>query len=393
MTTLKLYRILFVIVVTALFALALYWMLAPFWGALAWGVCLAFLLAPAQTWLTRRLNGRAGLSAGLLTALVPMLLSGPLVSLGLSFANQVTDLVKRLKQQPIHFDESLLAQLEQTPLIGRLATWLRDNLTATSEQIQGWLIDGAQWLLQSVAANGGNFLLGALGTLMHFFMMLFLLFFLLRDGRRLLDRVTRLVPMDPERRAELLKLIASTTRAVVYGVGLTALAQGIMVGIGFAIAGLPSAVLFGVLTAFLALLPAGGAGIVWVPAVIYLAATSQWGWALFMLIWGVVVSTSDNLMRPLLISHQVPVSVLAVFIGVIGGLSAFGLIGVIVGPVLLTVLVALLGYLDQALLDQADGHASRSMNVTPASPSPPAPLPRGERGAATEPPDLHAEKE
>lgn len=345
----RLYRTLFVIVVTALFALALYWMLAPFWGALAWGICLAFMLAPAQGWLTRRLHGRAGLSAGLLTALVPLLLAGPLVSLGLAFANQVADLVDRLQRQPIRFDDGLLAQLELNPLLGRLAEWLRHNLTATSDQIQGWLVNGAQWLLHSVAANGGTFLLGALGTLIHFLLMLFLLFFLLRDGRLLLDRVARLVPMAPDRRADLLKLIGDTTRSVVYGVGLTALAQGILVGIGFAIAGLPSAVLFGVLAAFLALLPAGGAGIVWVPAVVYLAATSQWGWALFMLIWGLVVSTSDNLMRPLLISRHTPVSMLAVFIGVVGGLSAFGLIGVIVGPVLLTVIVALLGYIDQAV--------------------------------------------
>jgi predicted PurR-regulated permease PerM len=345
----RLYRILFVTVVSGLFALALYWMLAPFWGALAWGICLAFLLAPLHSRLTRRLHGRSNLSAGLLTVLVPILLSGPLVSLGVAFANQVAELVERLKRQPIRFDDGLLAQLEQNPLLGRLAEWLRDNLTASSTQIQGWLVDGAQILLHSVATNSGNFLLGALGTVIHFFLMLFLLFFLLRDGRQLLGRVERLVPMAPERRSELLKLIGDTTHAVVYGVGLTALAQGALVGIGFAIAGLPSAVLFGVLAAFLALLPTGGAGIVWLPAVLYLAATSHWGWAVFMLIWGVLVSTSDNLMRPLLISRQAPVSVLVVFIGVIGGLSAFGLIGIVVGPVLLAVFLVLLRYIEQAL--------------------------------------------
>src|SRR5665811_2046143 len=121
-----------------------------------------------------------------------------------------------------------------------------------------------------------------------------------------------------------LKLIGDTTRAVVYGEIMTALAQGALVGIGFAIAGLPSAVVFGVLTAVLALLPVGGAALVWVPAVVFLAATSQWGWAIFMFIWGMGVSVSDNLMRPLLISIRVPVSTLAIFIGVIGGISAFG---------------------------------------------------------------------
>lgn len=353
-----LYRKDFVIVVTALFALALYWMLAPFWGALAWGICLAFLLAPLQRWLTRKLRGRAGVSAGIITVLVPVVLAGPLVSLGLAFAQQATDLATRLQQQSLRFDATLLAQLERYPLIGSLAEWLRNNLTATNEQLQGWMVSSARMLLQLLAATGGNFVLSALGTIIHFFMMLFLLFFLLRDGRQLLNRAVRLVPMDPLHRDDLLKLVGNTTRAVVYGTGLTALAQGALVGIGFAIAGLPSAVVFGVLAAALALLPVGGTALVWVPAVIFLAATSQWNWAIFMLVWGSGVTIVDNLLRPLLISSQEPISILAVFIGVIGGISAFGVIGIIIGPVLLTVIAALLRFLDEILSRQSrqDNH-------------------------------------
>lgn len=348
----------FVIVVAALFALALYWMLAPLWGALAWGICLAFLLAPVHRWLMRTLKGRAGLSAGIITFLVPVLLAGPVASLGVAFTNQIADLATRLQNQPLRFDAGLLAQLDHYPFIGSLAEWLRHNLTATTEQLDSWLVNAAQMLLQSLAATGGNFVLSALGTIIHFFMMLFLLFFLLRDGRKILDHAVRLVPMDPQRRRQLLKLTGDTTRAVVYGEIMTALAQGVLVGIGFAIAGLPSAIVFGVLAAALALLPVGGAAIVWVPAVFFLLATSQWGWAIFLLIWGTGVSVSDNLMRPVLISRHAPVSTLAVFIGVIGGISAFGMIGVIIGPVLLTVLVALLRYLDEMLSQHPDRKGS-----------------------------------
>lgn len=347
--TLDLYRKGFIIVIAALFALALYWMLAPFWGALAWGICLAFLLAPLHRWLTGKLKGRAGLSAGIITMLVPVVVAGPLVTLGVAFANQVADLITRLKQQPLRFDASLLTQLERYPIVGRLAEWLRQNITATTEQLQSWLVSGAQLVLRSLAETGGNFVLSTLGTVVRFFMMLFLLFFLLRDGAYLLDRVVRLVPLGPRRRGELLTLIGDTTRAVVYGTGLTALAQGTLVGIAFAIAGLPSAVVFGVLAAVLALLPIGGAALVWVPAVGTLAASSQWGWAVFMLVWGTGVSLADNLLRPVLITRQAPVSILAIFVGVIGGISAFGTIGVIVGPVLLTLIVALLRFLDETL--------------------------------------------
>lgn len=351
---LALYRIGFVIVIVALFALALYWMLAQFWGALAWGIFLAFFLAPVQSWLTRKLHGRANLAAGILTLLVPVVLAGPLLSLGVAFANQVADLVNYLQQQPLRFDASLLAQLERYPLIGSLAEWLRQNLTATTEQLQGWLTNAAQTLMKSLAATGGNFLLDALGTVIHFFMMLFLLFFLLRDGRIMLGLTVRLLPIEPVHRRELVSLVGSTTRAVVYGTGLTSLAQGALLGIGFAIAGLPSAIMFGVLTAFVSLLPVGGAALVWVPAVGYLAATSQWGWALFMVLWGTMVSVSDNILRPILISSHAPVSILAVFVGVIGGVSAFGMIGVIIGPVLLTVMAALLRFLDEILSRQPD---------------------------------------
>ena len=347
--SLDLYTKGFVIVVAAVLALALYWMLAPFWGALAWGICLAFLLSPVQFWLMRKLKGRAGCAAGIITVLVPAVLAGPVVSLGVAFTKQVADLVARLQEQPLRFDVGLLAQLEHYPFIGSLAEWLRHNLTTTTEQLDGWLVSGARMLLQSLAATGGNFVLSAMGTVVHFFMMLFLLFFLLRDGRQMVDRAVRLVPMEPQRRAELLKLIGDTTRAVVYGEMMTALAQGTLVGVGFAIAGLPSAVVFGVLASALALLPVGGAALVWMPAVVFLAATSQWGWAVFMLIWGTAVSVSDNLVRPLLISRHAPVSTLAVFVGVIGGVSAFGMIGVIIGPVLLTVIAALLRFLDETL--------------------------------------------
>lgn len=350
--TLATYRKDFVIVLAALLALALYWMLAPFWGALAWAICLAFLLAPVQGWLTRKLKGRAGLAAGIITVASPLLLAGPVFTLGIVFTDQALDLVTRLQQQPLRFDVNLLAQLEQNPFLGRMAEWLRHNLTATSEQIQGWLISGGQRLLSSLAVTGGHFVLGALNSFIHFFMMLFLLFFLLRDGQALLDSAVRLAPMEDRSKRELLKLIGNTARAVIYGEGITALVQGALVAIGFAIAGLPSAIVFGVLTAFLALLPAGGSALVWTPAVIYLAATSQWGWALFLLIWGLGVSISDNILRPLLISSQAPVSTLAIFIGVIGGISAFGMVGVIIGPVLLTVIVTLLGYLEEMLLGE-----------------------------------------
>ncbi|MBK8638955.1 MAG: AI-2E family transporter [Chromatiaceae bacterium] len=151
---------------------------------------------PVHRWLAGKLKGRVGLSAGIITLLVPVLLAGPLVSPGAAFVDQVAGLITHLQEQPLRFDASLLTQMERYPGIGGLAEWLRQHLTATTEQLQGWLVSAAQAPLTSVAATGGNFLLGAMGTVVDLFVMLFLLFFLLRDGRHMLGRTVRLVPME-----------------------------------------------------------------------------------------------------------------------------------------------------------------------------------------------------
>jgi predicted PurR-regulated permease PerM len=144
--------------------------------------------------------------------------------------------------------------------------------------------------------------------------------------------------------------LSSVTRGVFVGIGLTAIVQGIMVGIAFAVAGMPSPVVFGVLAGILALLPAGGAAIVWIPAELYLAAAGQWGMTIFMLISGVVISSADNFLRPILVSRYAPVSAFMVFVGVVGGIAAFGAIGIVVGPVFLALVAAILEYFDEKVI-------------------------------------------
>ncbi len=341
-----LYRRGFALATVLLLGTAAFQIFQPFFGALAWGVCLAFLLAPLQVRLARRLRGRAGAAAGIITALTPVVLLAPLTLLGVLFANQVSALIDALQRSSLRIDATLFDNVQRWPLVGGAVSWVRANSDVTAEQIQGWLVTGLQSTLKGLAAASGNFVLGAVGTLMGFFLMLFLLFFLLRDGDKMLARAVRLVPLQADRREQLLTLVGNTTRAVVFGTGVTALIQGALVAIAFGIAGLPSPIVFGVLAAVLALLPAGGAAIVWLPAMLYLAASAQWGLAIFMLVWGVVVSVSDNVLRPALIRNRAPVSTLAVFIGVVGGVSAFGAVGVIAGPVLLTLIAALLRFVD-----------------------------------------------
>jgi predicted PurR-regulated permease PerM len=160
-------------------------------------------------------------------------------------------------------------------------------------------------------------------------------------------RVRLLIPLDEARKDRLFSRLSDVTRAIVYGTTLTALLQGLLLGIGFAIAGLPSPVVFGVLAALLSMLPVGGAAFVWVPAVGWLFYDGRWGFAIFMIIWGLMLAGLDNVLRPLLISGRARISALAVFVGVLGGIPAFGAIGIIAGPIVLSLVLALIEFAEE----------------------------------------------
>ena len=190
--------------------------------------------------------------------------------------------------------------------------------------------------------------MGAMGTLVGFLLMLFLLFFFLRDGASMSARLKNLIPMPKSRKHELFDYLGSVTRAVVFGTLLTALLQGTLVGIGFAIVDLPSPVVFGVIAAVLSLLPIGGTALVWGPATIILAVQGRYGSALFMLLWGaLLVGLIDNFLKPLLISGRAEVPTLAALLGVLGGLAAFGPIGMFLGPVILALAIALVRWAEE----------------------------------------------
>jgi len=238
--------------------------------------------------------------------------------------------------QQVSFD------VESVPWLGEALAWVHQNTGLTILQLQGWLLEGSKKILQTLMSSGGSVLMGAVGTLVSLLLTLFVLFFVLRDGPALVRKLVPMLPIEETRRARLWQHLADVTRAVFMGIGVTAIAQGTLVGIGFWIAGLPSPLVFGVIAALVALIPMVGAALVWVPAVIVLAVRGDYGHAVFLAVWGsVVVGMADNVLRPLLISGRAEVPTLAVFIGVMGGLSAFGFIGLFIGPIVLGLLVAL----------------------------------------------------
>jgi predicted PurR-regulated permease PerM len=342
------YRRTFQLTTAAILGYALYRIIVPLREEIGWAAVLAFILHPLHERLSRSFRGRRALSAGLLTGLTPFLVLAPLALLGIAFAGQVAHLITYLKGRSFISANDLLERLSAMPVIGGPVSWARDNVAVSAEQVEGWLTDSVQTVLKSAASMGGDLALGVFGTLVGFFMMLFMLFFFLQDGHAMLRSLERLVPLGREQRQRLLKYLGDVTRAVVFGSVATALINGCIVGVGFAIVRLPSPLVFGVLAAIASFLPSGSA-IVLLPAALYLAVAGRWGAALFMLLWTLGLWVAETVLRPVLTSKRAEVSTLAVFIGAIGGVSAFGILGLILGPVVLSFAVALVRFSQESL--------------------------------------------
>jgi predicted PurR-regulated permease PerM len=328
----------------AIVAMLLYLVLEPFLGPIAWAVFLGFLLQPAHARLTRRLRGSESVSALALTILVLVLILGPLTALALAFARQAADLAALLQVWVGQQQRRSFSGLSEMPVIGDALAWLDENVQISTAHVQAWLVDGSKHLFEQLASLGGTAFLGAVGTVLAFTVMLFLLFFFIRDGRAIARGSVGLVPLTPERREELAGRLASVTRAVVRGTILTALIQGFLLGIGFAVVGLPAPVVFGVLAAILSVVPIGGTALVWAPAVIMLMFQGAYIRAGILLAFGVVVSTVDNFLKPFLIAGRAVLPTIGVFIGVLGGLAAFGVIGLFMGPIVIALALTLISF-------------------------------------------------
>ncbi|MGE0114887.1 MAG: AI-2E family transporter [Steroidobacteraceae bacterium] len=345
LSTNRFYARVFALSTALLIGLACYRIVTPFLGPLLWAIFFAFLLGPTHVRLTRKLRNRGDHSALLLTGLALVALLGPLAAFGGAFVHQASNLLQYLQGLIGSEARNDLQQLSQHPLLQNLLQWLNQNLGISAVQMRGWLGEATGALLQLLANLSGQLFLGALGTAAGLFLTLFFMFFFIRDGGQMLRITRELIPMPAAKRQALYEHLAAVTRAVMIGTGLTALIQGTLVGLAFLIVQLPSPLVFGVLAALLALLPFGGTAIVWLPAAVILAAQDRWVAATFMLVWGaLLVSMIDNFLKPLLISGRAEVATLTIFIGVLGGVTAFGAIGLFLGPVVLALAIALIQF-------------------------------------------------
>ena len=328
-------------------------MVEPFVAPALWAALLAFMLFPANRGLRRRLRDRRGLAATTLTVLVLLGFVLPAVLVGMAFLDQTVELGHRLSAAATRYQISGVEDVLRLPVFGRIVGWLQAHFGLDPARVQAWLANGLRGLLAWIVGHAREAVAGVFGVVAGLLLMLFLLFFFFRDGDTTLARLLPLVPLDPVRKERLARRLADVARAVVNGTVVTALIQGTLAAIGFWIVGLPTPVVFGALTAIASFVPVVGTGLVFAPAVVYLATQGVWWKTIFLLFWGVVVAgTADNILRPLLISGRAEIGTLPAFIGAVGGLAEFGLIGLFLGPVIVSLAIALLEFAIEARVEK-----------------------------------------
>ena len=331
-------RLLVQILLLVLFG-ASFWVMAPFWSALFWGAVLAFASWPLMRLLTRALGGRESLAAGILTLGWMLLVAVPLVWLGFNLADHVRDAVTLIKDVQVDGLPEAPTWLGSIPFVGERLVAMWDSIdqqgAALMVTLKPYLGQVGNWLLARSAQIGGGIL--------ELTLSLVFVFFFYRDGPRLAMFVHRLLErLIGDRAGYYIELVAGTVQRVVNGVIGTAAAQALLALIGFWIAGVPGALVLGIVTFLLSLIPMGPP-LIWIPATAWLAWKGDYTYAVFLGVWGTfIISGVDNVLKPYLISRGGNLPLVIVLLGVFGGLIAFGFIGLFIGPTLLAVAYSLL---------------------------------------------------
>jgi len=315
-----------------------YMVLRDFLVPLVWAAILVYTSWPLHQWLSRRFGNRVNLCALLMTLLLATAIVIPLLGITAMLGDELATAYRAVLTQLTAGPPPLPASLADIPWLGERLQSLLDRLTGDDPAvIRAWLAErGPRWI------DEARQILGAIGrNTFKLGITLLALFFLYRDGERIITETRLVLQLFLGTRVEGYWLaVTATTRGVVYGLVLTALAQGVLAGLGYWVADVRTPVLLGTLTALLALIPFG-APLIWGSTGLWLLVTGETWAGTGLLLWGaLVVSMVDNVIRPLAISSATRIPFFLVLLGVMGGLRAFGLVGLFLGPIVLAVMLA-----------------------------------------------------
>ena len=311
--------------------LAFAWVLYPFYGAVLWAIVVAVLFAPVHRRLLQSMQGRPSLAAAVTVLIIIAIVILPLGVMAASLAQEASSLVAKIQSGEYNFGSHLQRIFDALPAwaTGLIERFNLTDLSALRERLASGLMKSGQVLAPQALSIGMN----TFEFMIRLGIMLYLLFFLLRDGRALAERIKEAIPLRGDQKAALFARFTDVVRATVKGGILVAIAQGTLGGIAFWFLGIHAALLWAVLMAFLSLIPAIGATLVWLPVAIYFLATGAIWQGVGLILYGVlVIGLVDNLLRPFLVGKDSKLPDYVVLISTLGGIKMFGLNGFVVGP-------------------------------------------------------------
>ncbi len=320
-------------IVTLLFA----FVMRPFWSAIFWAIVVTVIFAPLQSQLQSRLNtGKTftALSTLLIGSIIVII---PTLALLSTFIQEGASLYSKIQAREIRPEQ----YIDQIVLAIPFAGELMERSNADTGSIRSYLSDSALGIGEFVAQQALSIGRNTLNFTVKLALMLYLTFFLLRDGETLVGLMKSAVPLSETRKQLLFEKFVEVTRATIKGNLLVALIQGALGGIIFWLLDIPGPVLWAVVMAFLSLIPAVGAALVWIPVAVYLYGTGAWLQASILFLYGaLIIGLADNVLRPILVGRDTKLPDYIVLFSTMGGIALFGINGFVIGPLIAAVFLA-----------------------------------------------------
>lgn len=305
-------------------------LLLGFWQPVFWAIVLGILFLPVKNRIAAKLPGRPSLTAGLTVLLIFFTVLVPALIVASAVASEATLLLARI--QAGEFDPGIIIEwLQQLlPPITRWADRVGIDLADLQNKLSGVALNGSRFIAGLALSAGQN----VARFIVMFFLMLYVLFFVVRDGERVLEHVENAMPLADDVERQLARKFAEVSRATLKGTLIVGIVQGTLGGIIFAILGIQGAVFWGCVMVIFSVIPAVGPGLVWFPAALVLIATGALTKGLVLIAYGVlVIGLVDNLLRPVLVGRDTKMPDYLVLLSTLGGLTMFGITGFVLGPV------------------------------------------------------------
>jgi predicted PurR-regulated permease PerM len=336
--------IILTLVIASLFFYLFYRILSPFLEPILWAIFIAIVSYPAYTKLQRSLKQRGVLSAVVMTVLVIVIIILPFSLLIFSLANEVVEGYQYVDEMiKTGCLKAYIEEVKQSPVLKWPLAKIGLYADLSNIDIEGFLLKNLKEISAFLFNQFSKILKGLSGFLIGFLLTLLSLYYFFKDGHRLFEKLEEALPIRPNERDLFFSRFRQMVSATIYGGLLVAVVQGTLGGLAFWILGLPSPVLWGTAMGFLSLIPIGGTALIWLPTSVILLIQGAFAKGIILLAIGVfVISMVDNFLRPLLVGARTNIHPLLLFFSVLGGIQAFGMIGLVAGPLIATLCLTLI---------------------------------------------------